>query len=155
MSEKDKALTTVEANPIDGFFGYSDDVAGMHDNAMPVGIIKGTLVKFSSDFKYVDRNGAEMPAGLELVAIDVLRIVQKWRDGKPVETIILDPGQAWPDIERLNAECKSEWVEKFGIIEGLLRRLADEALNRSRQRKGPAVLPRGRRGSCCCYFSSW
>jgi hypothetical protein len=38
--------------------------------------------------------------------------VQKWKDGNPVETIIMAPGQKFPDVEKLNAEVpQSEWEE--------------------------------------------
>lgn len=52
-----------------------------------------------------------MPA-VELVAVDILRIVQRWKDQLPAETVILEPGQKFPDVEAMNdALPKSEWVE--------------------------------------------
>jgi hypothetical protein len=79
-SEKDKSLTKLEEEnrQVDSFAGYSDDVEGTHDD-VPVGVIKGTLVKFSNDFRYVTRDGTELPPNLELVAVDVVRLVQKWK----------------------------------------------------------------------------
>jgi hypothetical protein len=39
-------------------------------------------------------------------------VVQKWWDGQPVETIILQPHQKFPDIKAMNATVpKKEWVE--------------------------------------------
>ena len=53
-----------------------------------------------------------MPAGLELAAVNVIRVVQKWKDGVPEETIILEPGQKFPDVEKMNeAAPRAEWVE--------------------------------------------
>jgi hypothetical protein len=46
--------------------------------------------------------------------IDVGRVVQKWQDRNPdpANTIILAPGQKFPDVEKLNAEVpESEWEE--------------------------------------------
>jgi hypothetical protein len=55
-----------------------------------------------------------------LVVHDIQRKVQKWLDdSRPAETIVLTPGQPWPDIEKMNAECpKHEWREKFGKLAG-------------------------------------
>src|SRR5262249_34116381 len=54
----------------------------------------------------------EVPANLELVAIDIGRVVQKWKDQRPVETIVLEPGQRYPDIKELNENTpKSEWTD--------------------------------------------
>jgi hypothetical protein len=50
----------------------------------------------------------------ELIAIDILRIVQKWIDQKPVETIIVPPGEKFPDVKAMNeAAPKSEWRENL------------------------------------------
>ena len=69
-------------------------------------------MKFTNEAAWIDRNDDELPADLELAAVDVLRIVQKWIDQKPVETRILEPGEKFPDIEALNeAAPKSEWHE--------------------------------------------
>jgi hypothetical protein len=42
----------------------------------------------------------------------MLFALQKWKDGLPEETIILEPGQKFPDVEKMNeAAPKAEWVE--------------------------------------------
>jgi hypothetical protein len=39
-------------------------------------------------------------------------VVQKWHDQQPIETIILEPHQKFPDIKRMNEEApKEEWGE--------------------------------------------
>jgi hypothetical protein len=42
-------------------------------------------------------------------------VVQKWgKDRQPLDTIILAPGEKFPDIAALNAKCpRSEWREGF------------------------------------------
>jgi hypothetical protein len=63
----------------------------------------------------VTRDGDELPADPELVAVDVGRVVQRWQDQQPVETIILQPHQKFPDIEEMNEKVpKEEWVEGPG-----------------------------------------
>jgi hypothetical protein len=54
-----------------------------------------------------------------LVAVEVKRVVQKWRDQTPVETRILEPGEPFPDMDELNDETpRAEWEEKFGKLCG-------------------------------------
>jgi hypothetical protein len=96
---------------IDNFAGWEDGVEG-DDRPEGAGIIQGTLIKFTNEGKWPTRDGDELPTDLELVAANVNRVVQKWSDGQPVETIILEPHQKFPDIEELNEKVpKKEWVE--------------------------------------------
>jgi hypothetical protein len=96
---------------IDNFAGWEDGVEG-DDRPEGAGIIQGSLVKFSNEATWVTRDGDELPADLELVAVDVGRVVQKWQDDRPVETIVLQPHQKFPDIEEMNEKVpKKEWVE--------------------------------------------
>jgi hypothetical protein len=107
MSEIVKKQTTV----LDNFEGWDDSVEG-NERPESAGIIQGGLIKFSNEAAWISREGDELPAGLELVPVDVWRLVQKWKDQAPVETIFLEPHQKFPDIEEMNAETpKSEWVE--------------------------------------------
>jgi hypothetical protein len=51
----------------------------------------------------------------------VRNVVNKWNleENVPVETRILAPGERFPNLDRLNAECpQNEWGEKFGKIVG-------------------------------------
>src|SRR6516165_7002347 len=99
-----------EPTNIDNFAGWEDGIEG-DDRPQGAGIIQGTLIKFTNEATWVTRDG-ELPADLELVAVDVKRVVQKWQDQQPVETIILEPHQKFPDIEKMNEETpKEEWVE--------------------------------------------
>jgi hypothetical protein len=99
------------AGVVDNFAGWDDGVEG-DDRPENSGLIQGTLIKFTAEGLWVDREGNEIPAELELVAADVIRLVQKWQDQKPVETIILEPHQKFPDVEAMNeAVPRDEWEE--------------------------------------------
>jgi hypothetical protein len=53
-----------------------------------------------------------VPADLELVVVGICRVVQKWKDGAPVETRILGPGEKFPDLEKLNNSTpRIEWTK--------------------------------------------
>ena len=86
---------------IDNFAGWEDGVEG-DDQPQNAGIIQGSLVKFTNEAAWVTRNGDELSANLELVAVDVARVVQRWQDQQPIETIILEPHQKFPDLEEMN-----------------------------------------------------
>ena len=69
-------------------------------------------MKFTNEAQWTTRDDDEIATDLELIAVDVQRVVQKWQDGLPAETRILEPGEKFPDLEALNAEVpQSEWVE--------------------------------------------
>ena len=87
---------------------YDDSVEG--GQAQGRRVIQGAIVKFTNHATWVTRDGAELSANLELVAVDVARIVQNGHDEQPVETIILGPGQKFPDLKEKNEETpQSEW----------------------------------------------
>jgi hypothetical protein len=118
--DKSKSKLMTSAAPLidDGFAGWDDRFEG-DDQRENAGIIQGTLVKFSNDGKWVDRNGDEIPGDLEVCVAEVVRLVQKWIDQKPVETIILEPHQKFPDIEELNEKApREEWREYQGKLQG-------------------------------------
>ncbi len=112
MSDNDKHrdLKKTEAQQLDNFEGYEEGVEG-DDRPQGGRVIQGTCLKFTNDYRWL-ANDQEVSDKLELVVIDVARIVQKWKDQKPVETIFLDPGQKFPDVEEMNErEPRSEWRE--------------------------------------------
>ena len=95
---------------LDGFQGFEDAVEGAISPANR--LIQGILVKFTNQSTYVTGGGDELPSTLELVAANVSRIVQRWADGQPIETRVLEPGEKFPDLEKLNASVpQSEWRE--------------------------------------------
>jgi hypothetical protein len=108
MSEEFKA----PLRQLDGFETYEDAIEGGRDQQPTNQAIEGTLLKFTSEAMWLTREGEEISADLELVAVGLRRIVQKWKDQVPVETIVLEPGQKFPDIEKLNAETPQEdWIK--------------------------------------------
>ena len=95
----------------DGFAGYEDRIEG-DDRQQIGGVIHGSIVKFTNTAEWMTRDGQELSPDLELVAVDIGRIVQKWEDQTPIETIILEPGQKFPNIEELNETVpRSEWTD--------------------------------------------
>jgi hypothetical protein len=86
-------------------------------------VIQGAIVKFTNQATWVTRDGAEVPANLELVAVDVARVVQKWQNQQPVETIILGPGEKYPNITEKNEKTpQSEWEKgEDGQLHGPLQ----------------------------------
>jgi hypothetical protein len=108
MRNEDKNLPT-DTRRIDGFEGFRDDVEGDEREASPR-VIHGKLVKFTNEATWVTGDSEELPPDLELLAVDIGRVVQRWKEGVPIETIILAPEQKYPDVKKLNAEVpKKEW----------------------------------------------
>jgi hypothetical protein len=104
-------VTKTNLPPVDGFAGYEDRVEG-DDEQQTGGVIHGALLKFANEATWVTRDGDELPPDLELVAVDVGRVVQKWIDQRPVETIVLEPHQKFPDVQELNEKTpRDEWSE--------------------------------------------
>ena len=104
-------LMKTELPAADGFTGWEDTVEGA-ERPEGAGLIQGTLLKFTNEATWTTRDEDEIATDLELIAVDVVRVVQKWQDGQPIETKILEPGEKFPDLEALNAEVpQSEWVE--------------------------------------------
>src|SRR5262245_48166570 len=115
-----EVMTKPRRADLDGFAsGYSEPIvtAGGGGNT-PSGGFLGLKLRFGLDARWTDPNGDEVTA--PLVALDVLNRVHKWPGdgGGPLETITLNPGEAWPDIAALNEGCKNEWYEKFGRMIG-------------------------------------
>ena len=113
MSEElrnEKLPTTVDAR-IDGFAGFEDEVEGVTQPESR-GVIRGTCVKFTNEATWVTSDDEELPAELELIVVDIGRVVQRWKSGQPIETIVLAPGQKYPDLNELNAAVpQTEWEE--------------------------------------------
>lgn len=99
---------------LDGFSGFVEETEGDDDTPQGGAVIQGTLLKFSNEAKWINGDGDEMSPTLELVAHDVTRVVQKWVDQMPEETIFVPPGEKFPNVEEMNEKApKSEWRENF------------------------------------------
>jgi hypothetical protein len=99
---------------VDSFEGFQSEEGEEQGGGS---VLTGTRrVKFSNDAEWLFADDeTEVAADREFLAVDVLRIVQKFVDQHPVdEPIILEPGQKFPDIKALNdAAPKEEWGEDF------------------------------------------
>jgi hypothetical protein len=94
----------------DGLSGHTDDVAGQESRKR--GLFKGARLKFGKTAEW-EVDGDVIDPATRLILIDVARIVTRWgKDKKPLETMVLEPGEKFPDVEAWNdALPKSEWVE--------------------------------------------
>ena len=103
-------MNEVMKPPLDGFSGLFEDTVEGEDSATNR-LIQGQKVKFSNQATWTIGEGEELPKTRELVAANVTRVTQKWGDGPP-KTRILEPGEKFPDVEKLNANTpQSEWRE--------------------------------------------
>jgi hypothetical protein len=108
--EDEKKLPTITDAPqhLDGFEDEGDEQESSR-------VIQGTLVKFTNEATWETGDGEELPPEREYIATRVIRVVQKWKDGVPVATTILAPGEKWPDVKKLNETVpKKEWEEGPG-----------------------------------------
>jgi hypothetical protein len=88
-------------------FDFTDGVEGEESKQR---VIKGALLKFTNDAAWVTGDDDELDETLELVVLDIGRVVQKWVDEKPVETRVLTPDEKFPDVKALNkAAPQDEW----------------------------------------------
>jgi hypothetical protein len=74
---------------------------------------------------WVDASKQPLPADLQLIVHDVVRVVQKWgKDNMPAEPpIILGPDERWPDVDAMNERCpKTEWRTYFDKLIGPYQR---------------------------------
>jgi hypothetical protein len=107
--QEPKELSKVEEP--DSFAGYRDDIEG-DDRGPSDQLIQGRLIKFTNEFEWVTRDDEQVPPDLELVAVEVVRVVQKWVDKQRMETRVIPPGEKFPDVDALNEKCpKSEWAK--------------------------------------------
>jgi hypothetical protein len=108
--KNEKLPTTIDAC-IDGFAGFEDEVEGAAQSESR-GVIRGTCIKFTNEAAWVTSDDEELPAELALIVVDIGRVVQRWKGGQPIETIVLAPGQKYPDVNELNAKVpQQEWEE--------------------------------------------
>jgi hypothetical protein len=117
MSALEKKLMTTTATSavknLDGFDSFDDSVEGEDEDRSR--LIQGERIKFTNEATWVlASNGEKLPADLELVVCNILRVVQKWpvEPGPPLEEHVLLPGEKVPDLKKRNEETpQSEWRE--------------------------------------------
>jgi hypothetical protein len=93
----------------DSFDTFEDQIEG-EDQAPSSG---GQMLKFTNQSEWTARNGETLPPDLELIAVGIDRIVIKWTaNGEKEETIVLEPGQKFPDVTAMNdAIPREQWIE--------------------------------------------
>jgi hypothetical protein len=65
-------------------------------------VIKGTLLRFN-DWRWTKgKEGTEVEEGAALVALGTAAAWVKWRDGKPIEYLMRQPGKKLPDRDELS-----------------------------------------------------
>lgn len=111
MSSEEKSKALIER---DGFDDTEDGVEGADEQQYDGRVIQGEKLKFSNDFVWLTPDDEEFPTDRELCVIDTQRVVQKWIDQVPVETMFVLLRSKWPDVDKLNAACpKTEWRKDF------------------------------------------
>jgi hypothetical protein len=108
--------TTELVNTADGITGYADEVAGQETKKS--GLFRGTRLKFGQTAEW-EVDGEVIDPETRLILIDIARIVTKWADKKPVETVVLEPGEKWPDVELWNDKVpRTEWIQGMNGLRG-------------------------------------
>ena len=103
--------TLTKTENLNNFAGYDDAVEG-DDEQSQGRVIQGSCIRFTNEATWVTRDGEELPTNLELVVVDIARVVQKWQDHQPVKTIPVPPGEKFPNVEKMNEETpREEWAE--------------------------------------------
>jgi hypothetical protein len=127
MTEVDKLKSTTAIVNLDGFDGYTDEAEGdVQDQEQQVSgrLIQGDRIAFNGKtgiWINASKSKQPLPADLQLVVADVVRVVQKWtKDNLPAEPpIILGPNEKWPNVEAMNEKCpKTEWRTFFEKMVG-------------------------------------
>jgi hypothetical protein len=103
---------------LDGIDGFCDETEGKETKQS--GLFRGTRLKFGKTAEWEIKDGDVIDPKTRLILIDVARIVTKWGpDRKPVETIVLQPGERFPDIEAMNDKVPTtEWVQGINGPQG-------------------------------------
>jgi hypothetical protein len=101
----------------DGVSDFTSEVEGEEEVNVSAQAIQGARIK------YIDPRwllGTTDITGHLFTVLGERNVATKWNhNNKPLETIILEPGQKFPDFKKLNSECDPrEWREKFGKLVG-------------------------------------
>jgi hypothetical protein len=84
-------------------------------------IIKGSKIRFTNNSEWLIGDNEAIPADQEFLVIECKKVLQKWGPDQKPETRVLEPGEFFPDMERLNDETpRDEWRvnDKTGKLEG-------------------------------------
>jgi hypothetical protein len=115
--DQSKKQITATMPIVDGFDGYTDEVVGSDDDGgrgAPFNVIQGTMLKFTNESIWEGRDSEEIPADLELIAVDTQRVLVKFVGQERVDTRVLAPNELVPDLNKLNEACpREEWGKDF------------------------------------------
>jgi hypothetical protein len=103
----------VKQTEYDEFSGCVDTVEGGDEPSFDRGV---SFIKFSAQGEWM-LNDEELPQEREYMVAGVKRSCVRWpqESGPPEETILLEPGQKWPDTDEWNAAIpKDEWRTDAG-----------------------------------------
>src|SRR5262245_21526036 len=111
-----------EPKPLDGFRDYDDTIEGdddEHGGGGGGGGLVGTRLKFTNEARWEDPEGTDY-TGRELIVVGVKRTEVKWGDGRPLEVRVLEPGEKYRDLDKVNETVpKAEWREDMnGKLQG-------------------------------------
>jgi hypothetical protein len=84
---------------------------GWDDAAAEAGerMIRGKILKFADWRWTLGKEGALVEAGTRLVALATVAMWVRWKDGKPVEYRVRQPGQRLPERDELGLDNENEW----------------------------------------------
>jgi hypothetical protein len=71
--------------------------------------IRGTLLKFADWRWTTGKEAAPVADGTKLVALATAAMWVRWRDGKPAEYRMREPGRRLPDRDELGDDDESQW----------------------------------------------
>lgn len=97
---------------LDGFDTFEDGFEG--EDQQQSSLLQGTnKLKFTNEATWLGNNRDEVPPDRRLITVDNVRAAVKWgKDNKPVEVIVLEPHQKFPNVVEWNeAIPRSEWID--------------------------------------------
>jgi len=74
-------------------------------------MIRGRLLKFADWRWTAGKENEEIASGTKLVAMATAAAWIRWENGRPVETIVRQPGKPLPEREDLGHDDENEWEE--------------------------------------------
>jgi hypothetical protein len=116
-----KNTTALPATVGDGFDHYTDHVQGDEGRPQQQGLIRGLLVTFGNTAEWETKDSEVIGPGVKLIVTDIIRAVVKWGTGKgpPEQTIIVPPGQPFPDVDAMNeATPRDQWRQGPAGLQG-------------------------------------
>jgi hypothetical protein len=122
MSNDELKNSTSLTTTGDGFDGYSDRVEGNDDSPQQQGLIRGSRVAFTNTAEWeIATDGEVIEPDVKLIVVDIIRTVVKWGadKGPPEQTIVVLPGQPFPDVEAMNnAIPRDQWRQGPAGLQG-------------------------------------